>query len=269
MIRQIKSLLAGSLTILYSYYKKRGFIMSIFAKMAGYFGEFALDAFLFKNIPKIWNFLKGSYGKLPPEYQQKLKDRVEKILGFSLKDAKRDVTDEIIYGVAVAELKNSTKEAEIDAFERKLRCGDGGKNKEKAEAFVLFIAKIVMQFLQEIKETKAPKKGETGPVTSKTINDISKGLEFAVNFLEALLKNTGTDDEATFNARVAFLEGKNVFSLIPPEKKPSKAEQLAKDFTKKTGEKISQTAKNADDAIKTFEDNARARYEASKARRKK
>ena len=119
-----------------------------------------------------------------------------------------------MYGVAVANL-NVTEQDEMDNFEKTLR----SKEKEKAEALVLAVAKIVKYFEMEVTETTKPKQNEAGPVVKQSRKDIKEGIEHAKNFLMSLLKNRSSDPEETFKMRLEFLEGKNVFSLIKPKKK--------------------------------------------------
>lgn len=141
-----------------------------------------------------------------------LKKRVEEILGLNLEDAKKDVGDEILYGVAVSTLKED-EQKEIDCFERKLRAKP--EDKEKAEAFVLYIAKIVKTFEREI---TVPNKGKGDPKIDQTYKKLEEGLGHARNFMRALLRNSCHQEDDTFKSRVDFLEGKNVFSLIKVKK---------------------------------------------------
>lgn len=171
--------------------------------------------FVFESVSEemFTNMMRKLAGKITGKVAEKVQKRVEKILGGDTEQAGKDITDEIIYSMAVAELSES-QEDEIDAFETRLRQTD----KAKAEAFVLFIGTVVTKFQKEVKKTTNPKKGESGPTQSESYTDFTKGLEIAKKILLALLRVTGSSPDETFNKRVAFLEGKNVFSLIKVKK---------------------------------------------------
>lgn len=156
---------------------------------------------------------------------EKVKKRVETILGSNVEQAKKDITDEIIYSMVVAALDDD-KADEIDAFEARLRLANNGMDKEKAEAFILFVATVVTKFQREVKQTTNPKKGESGPASSATFTDYTEGINLAKKILESLLRVTGSTEDNTFNKRVAFLEGKNVFSLMKAKKGTSEFEKL-------------------------------------------
>jgi len=212
-------------------------------------------------IPVFGVIIKMVFDKITEKGVKKLHERIEKILGFDVEDAKKDVTDEILYGVAVAAL-DEPEQDEVDAFEESLR----NKDAKKAEAFVLYIAKIIKTFEREDKKVVKPKKGENGPSIEQVYKNIEDGIGHAKKFLRILLRKTDVDKNATFDARVKFLQGKNVFSLIKEEKDPS-LKGFA-DFLKMEGAKGLEKVKrgNSDVATATYRDNAQARLKTAKER---
>ena len=127
---------------------------------------------------------------------------VKKALGTDTAAAAKDPEDEILYGAVLNKLTQSEKKA-IQEFEIQLRT----TNAKRAEAFVLWVAKIVKAFERETK-------GSTDPKKETVIRDISAGIEQAKTFIQDVLLQKKGSKEKTFAARVAFLEGKNAFSLI-------------------------------------------------------
>ena len=215
------------------------------------------------TIPILGLFIKMAFDKITEHGAKKIQKRVEKILGFNVEDAKKDISDEIFYGIAVNALSEDDAK-EIDAFEERLRREDCCK----AEAFVLFTAKIVRTFEREIKETTNPEKGKFGPRTEQVYKKLEEGIEHAKRFLLALLRNKNADAEVTFTARVAFLQGKNVFSLIK-EKKESPLKRFADFLKKKDTEemgKVNQSASATIIGTQSYKDSAYARLEAAKNR---
>lgn len=210
------------------------------------------------SIPVFGFIVKMIFDKIQERGAAALGKRIENILGVGLEDAKKDVSDEIIYGVAVSQLAD-LEQPEIDKFERDLRTENNGKDKDKAEAFVLFVAKIVKTF---------ERKTDNNIQTCQNIED---GLKHAKKFLEALLKNKGANPEETFDLRVKFLEGKNVFSLIKVKKEPLKG---FTDFVKKEGAEGLNKAKQGLNKAKqdtaagtqSYKDRATARLAAAKER---
>ncbi|KKP98172.1 MAG: hypothetical protein US25_C0085G0006 [Candidatus Moranbacteria bacterium GW2011_GWE1_36_7] len=196
-------------------------------------------------IPVFGVMLKMLLDKITEKGTEKIMKRLEKVLGLDVEGAKKDITDEIIYSVAVNAL-DDVSARDVDAFEERLRRED----KEKAEAFVLFVAKIVSQFEREVKKTENPKKGESGPSTTQTYKDLEEGIKHAKKFLESLLLNVGADADVTFNSRVAFLQGKNVFSLIKPKRVESVFEKKAEELAGKAYEAIKEGVKNGADKVK-------------------
>jgi len=169
-----------------------------------------IDRFLttITAIPVLGWMIKKAFDKLSEKGAEKLSEKVEKIISVDTEGAKKDISDEIIYGVAVYGLTDNLPDA-ADKFEDELR----KSNKDQAEAFVLYVAKIVKMFERDIKEILQPGKGQSGPKIEQDYKDFEKGLQEARKFLAALLI------KQTFIERVTYLQGKNVFSLIPPPKK--------------------------------------------------
>jgi hypothetical protein len=167
-------------------------------------------------IPVLGFFIKEAWEKFIPTMTEKgakkLQERFERFVGLNTEDAQRSLKDEFIYSLAVADFKIPEQD-EIDNFEIRLRDDD----EEKAEAFVLFIAQKISEFVFETKKTTQPlAKGQ--PSISETFTNYDKGVVSAKVFLEAMLRRRGSSDNETFQLRVAYLKGKNVFSLINPKK---------------------------------------------------
>ncbi len=226
-------------------------------------------------IPVFGIIIKKVFDKIGEKGAEKIHERVEKILGFDLEKAKKDVSDEIIYGIVVNALNDMTKEDEMDALEARLRRED----KEKAEALVLYVAKMVMRFERDIKETVNPPKGSSDPKIEQAYKSIQEGIGHAKNFLESLLRKTGADAEETFQVRVAFLQGKNVFSLVKEKKAESQFSQKMKEIFSDGKGKFVDTIKGIisqakeerlsfSDDCKSFKERAKAFYEKSKGGKK-
>lgn len=190
------------------------------------------------SIPVFGFIVKMIFDKIKEKGAEALGKRIENILGVGLEDAKKDVSDEIIYGVAVSQLTDS-EQLEIDKFERDLRTENNGKDKDKAEAFVLFVAKIVKTFERKTDNS------------IQACQNIEDGLKHAKKFLESLLRNK-TDEE-----KIHFLEGRNVFSLIKEKKKPLWEEGM---------EGLNKAKENAAKGTQSYRDRANARLEAAKNR---
>ena len=140
--------------------------------------------------------------------------KIKKTLGMDTDAAAKDPEDEILYECAAKELGVSEK-IEVEDFEIQLRSEDP----KKAEAFVLWVAKIIKAFEKERKETINPPKGSSDPRKETIHRDISEGVQLGCSFIRSMLSRTGGTPEETFKKRIAFLQGKNVFSLIPKAKK--------------------------------------------------
>jgi hypothetical protein len=167
-------------------------------------------------IPVLGVVLKTAWDKFVPTMAEKgakkIQERIERFIGLNTEDAQKTMKDEFIYSLAVAALEEPEQD-EIDAFEIRLR-KDAPR---KAEAFVLFIAQAISEFVFETKQTtQSSAKGQ--PSISEAFTNYDKGIANAKVFLDAMLRKNGNNDDETFQLRVAYLEGKNVFSLIKPKK---------------------------------------------------
>lgn len=182
------------------------------------------------TVGDIMDKLKGVHDRLPDVVKQ----HITEVLAGNTKESRKSVRDEILYGAAVYSL-NVTESPEVSAFETRLR----KNNAPKAEAFVLFVAKGVEEFRRENKKTTTPKRGTSGPSVEQAYNTFGEGLSWAGKFLRELISQKGANDQETFTKRVAFLKGKNVFSLIPPKKEPLpivvKAKKIGKDIVEEVG----------------------------------
>jgi hypothetical protein len=225
---------------------------------------------------KTYNWLKGLatipvigvigtmiFDKITEKTASTIQKRLEKILGLGVEEANKDITDELIYCAAVNGLDVADVSA-IDAFEERLR----REEPDKAQAFVLFVAKLVSQFEREERPgNHNKKKGDPEPSKTQIYKNLDEGFKHAKKFLEALLRNK------TFAKRVAFLQGKNVFSLIKPKSKESVFEKKAEEIVTKAYEGVKAGVKTGAGAIvenlssipgeaKSFRERARA-YRAS------
>lgn len=204
---------------------------------------------------------------------ERFKKRVgEKIgLGESLEEARKTFKDELFYNIAVAALlENEGKE--LDEFEIRLRADVSNNGAKKAECMVLFVANYLFEFEREVKETTSPEKGKSGPRIEQTYKDLAKGIEHAKNFLHALLRNVdpGGDVDETYKLRMAFLQGKNVFSFIKPPRKKDWIDKLidgafnfSEEAFKAAGKKVQDTLNDLD----SVEARLQAKYDALKAGR--
>ncbi|HLN19413.1 MAG TPA: hypothetical protein VK255_04575 [Patescibacteria group bacterium] len=174
---------------------------------------------------------------------EKISKKAHEVLGLSTDDAKKSTDDEDYFGAAVNALSDPEAD-EINAFEARLR----QDNSDRACAFVLFVARKIQKFEREEKKTEKPPKGQSGPVTVTTVKVIDDGVRQAVLFLKALLRQKVGDkadqtynDDLTYQKRVAFLEWKNIFSLIS-EKKSSPASDYAKKAAEATKKFVGKNA---------------------------
>ena len=145
---------------------------------------------------------------------KKIQKKAEEVLG-TLDEAEKDLTDEILFDLAIYSMKKN-EWMEIDSFVERLR----QENPRKTAAFVLYVAKKMQFFQKDVTETTTPKKGEKGPKISQQYKNLKDGLIEARKFLRIFLAVKGDNDEETFLKRVSFLEGKNAFSSIPKEAHP-------------------------------------------------
>lgn len=186
-------------------------------------------------LPVVGIVIKEIISKLSEKGAENLTKRLAKVLGMGTEGAKRSVTDEILYAMALYSREAGLTTDEIktlDEFEIKLRstCKNPDDDKDyegclKAEAYVLYVANILDQLKKEIKEINTPKKGASGPKTEATHQDYTKGFDQAGRFFKELLKRED------FEKKVEFLKGKNVFSLISKKKEADPILEALKKFT--------------------------------------
>ena len=176
------------------------------------------------TIPVIGIVLKKAFEKIGEVGAEQAEKKLKEALGADTNAAAKDPRDEIIYNVALDTLgaTSSIKKTDADNFERKLRLLDS----KKAESYVLWIAKIVKEFEKERKETINPPKGSADPRVETKHRDISEGIKHAVAFIESMLA------QKTFNKRVAFLQGKNAFSLVSKKPTPTLTPETVIKFAK-------------------------------------
>lgn len=199
------------------------------------------------SIPIIGYILKNVFGKVSEKGAEKLGKKIEEALGLGTKDASKKIGDEILYNLALYSPDNGLTEdqvSEVDEFEGELR----SKDSEKAEAYVLFVAHKLEKLKRPIKKVHTPKKGEPGPKEEAAYDDYEKGFKTVGTFLKELLKHRGDTNEETFEKRVAFLQSKNVFSLIS-EKKSSPIAEWLKNFVKDAPEKVEVFVKEAANSL--------------------
>lgn len=206
---------------------------------------------------------------------EKVRKKVEEKFGLgTLEQAGKDVTDEILYNIALAALDNDAKEMEIGLFETKLR----DVEPKKAEAFVLFIAKMVSMFEREVKEIASPGKDKDGKEkggkrTEQSYRDLEKGIGYAKRFLCVFLqiRDPNGDAKETYRLRVAFLQGKNVFSLVKSPKEKDWIEKLIENAIAFSGEALKSIHENVCSkanglgaGAQSYKEGAKARYMAAK-----
>ena len=190
---------------------------------------------------------------------EKLQQKVGEILG-TLDQAKKDPTDEILHNCALYSMSEEKDWKEIEVFMRRFR----SEKPEKAEAFVFYIAKTVLLFERDVTETNTPKKGSGEPKIQVKYKDIKAGIEETHKFLRAFLEEKGDDDEKTYLQRIAFLEGKNVFSTIPAEPHlwVKKAKEKSKEFAAKKTKEIIKGEKANRKSFAQFAADLRAKSKA-------
>jgi len=193
--------------------------MALFSGLSKFFEKFDEWIVIGLLIP----FAKGIFDKFTEKGAEKATQKISEFLGINLEKAGKDVQDEIVFATALYLCGLSEDEKnEIRAFEAELR----QKDPKKAQAFVLFVAKAVERHAVETKKTSG---GKNNPEVTIQKN-IDLGLRWAKEFFHDLLKNRSYDQ------KVAFLKGINVFSLISAKKDEPPALKIAK--------KVGATTKN-------------------------
>lgn len=202
------------------------------------------------------------FGKVGKDIAQKF--------GLDTSESKKVVEDNILYGKIRFDFTAEEIE-DIFSFEQELRASDGGE--DKFAALVLYVVRGVAFFKKETTKGGGKNKDGTEKESVKTVDD-SLGTDWAKKFLKQLLARPSFED------KVAFLEGENVFALIKKEKKTidlikeatefkDKTVEIGKNFLANASERFSEVGENIDNLTQSFESNGRARYEAAKARRRR
>lgn len=209
-------------------------------------------------IPVLGIILKTAFQKLSEKGAEKLTKKLETILGFDTTTASKSVADEIVYAAALysTEAKLTTNDREkIDDFEVYLR----NQDPKKAEAYVLFVAHIVMQLKRETKKSQNPKKGESGPREETSFTDYEKGFALTGEFFKELLKRDKPEE------KVSFLQGKNVFSLISEKKETNDFFQKVAEAAKKASLLFAENQKaniaELNKSSSSFYEKAKERYQ--------
>jgi hypothetical protein len=192
---------------------------------------------------EIW---KRVFGKVAEKGLDAAEKHVSKALGLdTVEEAKKTLNDEFLYRVALHGISEDTaneKRKKLNEFRADLKKSD----KTKAEAYVLFVAKMLAMHAKDKKKSKKLGKGKDAPREE----EVSKFYEFTYTneFFNDLLARE------TFKAKIEFLEDENVFSLIPPEKKLLKS---IEDAGKRIADKIAAKKKTAGTAPEVLEKNAK------------
>jgi hypothetical protein len=235
-----------------------------FLKKAKTFVDGAADVLgTIAAIPVLGSLFKGLVGHVEKE--------VGKILGGNTETAQKDTYDEDLYGAAEHATGLSPEETiALQDFEARLR----KEFPDKAAAFVLFVAKKIKSFEREVKEVQQPAKGQSGPRVERSYKNIDAGIEQSVYFFKDLLKRD------TYEKKIAFLEGKNVFSLIRTEpllvRKIREAAQKTEGYFQSgnLGKKfeeikkdLGENSKDLDKKLTSIKDRAKAWRDAAPKRR--
>jgi hypothetical protein len=195
--------------------------------------------------------LEESLARLGKKAGEHAAKKTSEWIGLDTDGADKNVEDEIYYEAGLHGGLIESEIDEINAFEARLRKEDS----EKAKAFVLFIAKIIKKFEREETKTDKPQKGQAGPTVQQKGMNIAEGVAQTILFLKDLLRQRGDTPNETYQKRVDFLEGKNVFSLIPKVKPAPGVEAAKKHFQWGKG-KIAQAAKTERENRQDFNETA-------------
>jgi hypothetical protein len=158
-------------------------------------------------IPVFSGIFKKAFDFGKEHFKDEFVAEFKKAIGNDTDQAAKDPEDEQLYGFAINTLSPMEKKV-AKSFEFELRAFD----KKKAESYVLWVAKIVKRFEKTIKKTTTPPKNSTDPKEESTIVDISEGCIQGALFISDVIENP------TFQERVSYLDGSNVFSLISEKK---------------------------------------------------
>ncbi|NTV41592.1 MAG: hypothetical protein HGA61_04970 [Candidatus Moranbacteria bacterium] len=188
--------------------------------------------------------------------------------GLNTEEAKKGVEDNIAYG----KMRFDLPEGEVKKlfeFEKKLRSGEDGDN--RFAALVLYVVKGITSLKKETSQGGGKNKNGSNKNPIKVIDD-APGVEWAKKFFKQLLSFP------TYEEQIAYLQHEDVFTLIKKEKETIDLLKEAiklKDGVVAAGKKFLETAveslKRTDEKIEksttSYEERARARFEASKTRR--
>jgi hypothetical protein len=194
-------------------------------------------------------------------------------VGEMTTESKSVVEDNILYNnVRSLSFTDPADLKKLIEFEKQLRLETDGK--DKLAALVLFVAKGILLFKQDVTRTTGGGKNE--PKETSKIIDYTAGAEWAAKFFKQLISL------GSFSEQVAFLEHEDVFSLIKKEKKKidlivlatdgfqaarKKAEPLfekVKEGTNATVKKVAKEIKQSKQSTLSYRERARARFEVSK-----
>ncbi len=188
--------------------------------------------------------------------------------GLNTEEAKKGVEDNIAYGKMRFDLPEGEVE-KLFEFEKKLRSGEDGEN--RFAALVLYVVKGITSLKKETSQGGGKNKNGSNKEPVKTVDD-TPGVEWAKKFFKQLLSF------ATYEEQIAYLQHEDVFTLIKKEKETIDLLREAiklKDGAVSAGKNIFAKARGGfleagkmiTESTESYEDRARARFEASKTRR--
>lgn len=191
-------------------------------------------------------------GKLTEKGVDVAEKKLEKIfLGKDITEAKKSREDEKFWEIV---LSQRSDKKEIRKFRSDLRTA----SPDKSDALVLHVANLITGFRREVRETTYKKKDWSNNKDKKgkgqdRVEEKYDKFDYATvnSFLDSLI-----NDHTEFSDRVRFLEGEEVFSLIPKEKKFVKAVKDAgcRLFDKIATSSVQTTEKTHDNLGKNSED---------------
>lgn len=197
------------------------------------FGMLAAALTYFGN--ELWKKISG---RVVEKGLKMAERKAEKILGLDTEEAKKDLSDEFLYRVALHGLSPDVKNAErkdLAKFKADLKAA----NPEWAEAFTLFIAQMLNKHAKDSKKTSRLGKGKNPP----RVEEVSKLYDFTYTneFLKELLS------KSSFKDKLEFLKDENVFSLI--KSKPN-ATGIDIDTIEKILQKAGKAASSIGDSLR-------------------
>jgi hypothetical protein len=181
-------------------------------------------------IPVFGFILKRLFDKVTQKGAEHLEKKVGTIFGLEVEETGKGFDDEILFGEAKRHLQASEQQ-QVEDFRLWLR----KKNKQKAEAFVLGVAKAVKAFEKQIKKTDpnggGRKSNQSREKTERSFFEYDHS--WSDNFFARLLTRTNDKDKEQF----VFVE-ENFQSLVCPKKKPLSVIKIAKKAVEKTAQVI-------------------------------